>query len=257
MAPSLPTLCQEGKLKKVRAALVRGEDVNQSASGGFTGLMVAALKGHEAVVELLLQQPGLEVNLFDEEFRQTVLHLASTEGHTGIVRRLLAHPSLTCHNAVDSDGVSPLMEAVWNNRVKCVRELVAVEGVDLETRDSQGRSLEEVAREEGSQEAWQVVREELGRREEQKREERKREERRREDWRRTLSIEEIMAMVECAVCCEEMAPPRTIFQCSQGHPVCSSCRPRLRSCPTCRASFMGRAIGMEQLVQAVRDREGV
>ena len=61
--------------------------------------------------------------------------------------------------------------------------------------------------------------------------------------------------VECPVCCEEMAPPRTIFQCSQGHPVCSSCRPRLVHCPSCREAFMGRARGMEQLVLAVLDRE--
>ena len=58
------------------------------------------------------------------------------------------------------------MNAVWWNRVECVRELVAVEGVDLETRDSQGRGLEEVARVKGSLEAWLVVSEELGRREE-------------------------------------------------------------------------------------------
>ena len=64
-----------------------------------------------------------------------------------------------------------------------MRELVAEEGVDLETRDSQGRGLEELARDEGSQEAWQVVREELGRREERRREERN----------KTLSTEEMMA----------------------------------------------------------------
>ena len=61
--------------------------------------------------------------------------------------------------------------------------------------------------------------------------------------------------LECLVCCEEMAPPRTIFQCSQGHPVCSSCRPRLVHCPSCREAFMGRARGMEQLVLAILDRE--
>ena len=61
--------------------------------------------------------------------------------------------------------------------------------------------------------------------------------------------------IECPVCCEEMAPPRTIFQCSQGHPVCSSCRPRLVHCPSCREAFMGRARGMEQLVLAILDKE--
>ena len=61
--------------------------------------------------------------------------------------------------------------------------------------------------------------------------------------------------VECPVCCEEMATPRTIFQCSQGHPVCSSCRPRLVHCPSCREAFMGRAIGMEHVVKGILDQD--
>ena len=62
MAPSLPKVCQDGKLKKVRAALARGEEVS-NRKGGYTGPMFAANNGNEAVVELLLQQPGLDVNL--------------------------------------------------------------------------------------------------------------------------------------------------------------------------------------------------
>ena len=80
----------------------------------------------------------------------------------------------------------------------------------------------------------------------------------------SLKLENLMAkqltqeagdeLIECPVCCEDLGAPRTIFQCCQGHPVCSSCRPRLVLCPSCRGPFMGRAVGMEQLVQAVRDR---
>ena len=80
----------------------------------------------------------------------------------------------------------------------------------------------------------------------------------------SLKLENLMALqepgdelVKCPVCCEGLGAPRRIFQCSQGHPVCSSCRPRLSNCPSCREAFTGRAICMEQLVQAVRDREGV
>jgi hypothetical protein len=250
------------------------------------------------------------------------------------------------------------MTAVAWNRVECVRELVAVEEVDLETRHSLGRSLEEVAMANGGLEAWQVVREELGRRQER---------RRREDTNenRTLSVEETMAKcrgvlekhskqklvlakkvkaeearekmmkaaeaqrvnvesiqenikkenkeklklvetikkatatiekskealqfletnsrknndkmnvelgklealveedsaqnkmeeIECPVCCEEMTPPKTIFQCSEGHPVCSSCRPRHDDCPSCRGAFMGSNSGMEQLVQDILNKE--
>ena len=261
--------------------------------------IIELVKGDEAMAEFLLQEPGLDVNLTSTGTRWTALHWACQKGQTWIVRRLLAHPSLTCHNAVDSAGRSPLMNAVWWNRVECVRELVAVEGVDLETRDSRGRGLEEMARIEGCLEAWQVVREELRRREEWRR-------RPKTEESRILSVEEMMAKcrgvlkknpkqkkmilkkaktkearekrrraaeanmakveslqeelmvelgklkalmeedsaqdrreeIESPVCLEEMAPPRTIFQCSQGHPVCSSCMPRLVHCPSCREAFM-------------------
>ena len=63
MAPCIPRLCRDGRLEKVRAALARGEEVNQRDVYGSTGLMLAARNGREDVVELLLQQPGLDVNL--------------------------------------------------------------------------------------------------------------------------------------------------------------------------------------------------
>ena len=122
------------------AALARGEVVNH-IDKDCSALMMAAVGNNEAVVELLLQQPGLDVNLTSKEIGQTALHMASSNGYTGIVRRLLAYPSLTCHNSRDIHGFSPLMLALMMNQVECVRELVAAEGIDLETKDPQGRGL--------------------------------------------------------------------------------------------------------------------
>ena len=64
---------------------------------------------------------------------------------TGL-RLLLADPRLTSINARVGFGNTPLMWAVSDGSVECVRELVMVEGVDLETRDDDGMSLEQVAR---------------------------------------------------------------------------------------------------------------
>ena len=177
MAPSLPRLCDVGSLEQVRVALARGEEVNQKDAQGITGLMMAVGRDNEALVDLLLQQPGLDVNLTGGRACWTALHWACHYGHAGIVRRLLAHPYLTCHNAVDSHNRinSPLMMAVEKNRLECVKMLVAVEVVDLETRHSQGYGLEEMARIRGNQEVWQVVREEKRRREVREQERKKEE----------------------------------------------------------------------------------
>ena len=54
--PKLWELCHDGKLDEVRSALVRGADVNNKAPNGTTALMCAVFKGHNSIVQLLLDQ---------------------------------------------------------------------------------------------------------------------------------------------------------------------------------------------------------
>lgn len=42
----------------------------------------------------------------------------------------------------------------------------------------------------------------------------------------------LLSLFECPVCFDYALPP--IKQCPSGHIVCSSCRKKLQSCPTCR-----------------------
>lgn len=43
---------------------------------------------------------------------------------------------------------------------------------------------------------------------------------------------DLASLFECPVCFDYVLPP--ILQCQSGHLVCSSCRPKLTCCPTCR-----------------------
>ena len=147
---SLYQMCEWGELEGVRAALVRGEDINQRGGArGWTGLMAAVFSSQAPTVHLLVDHAGLDVNLPDSSGR-TALHLACYEtfGDAGLVRLLLAHPSLACLNSRDSWGASPIMAAVSSGNMDCFRELARLPGVNLETRNEQGLGLEEVA--------WQV-----------------------------------------------------------------------------------------------------
>ena len=156
---SLYQLCDRWEVEGVREALASGQQVNQRGGDrGWTGLMLAASSGHASILQLLMNQPGLDVNLTDGSGR-TALHLAcyKTFEDVGIVKLLLAHPSLTCLNARDSSGGTPIMAAVHSGNVACVKELAKLPGVDLETRNSEGLGLEEVARREGQYEAWDEV----------------------------------------------------------------------------------------------------
>ena len=51
----------------------------------------------------------------------------------------------------------------------------------------------------------------------------------------TKSIEEKEAALACPVCLETATTP--IFMCLQQHLVCSSCKPRVTSCPECREAY--------------------
>ncbi|PSN30707.1 hypothetical protein C0J52_25399 [Blattella germanica] len=56
----------------------------------------------------------------------------------------------------------------------------------------------------------------------------------------------LIGLLECPVCMEYMGPP--IHQCRRGHLVCSSCKPKLPSCPTCRSRFTeSRNLAMEKV----------
>ena len=144
MAP-LVDLCVNGDLEGVQAALARGDDVNAGTEENNTGLMAALSEGHNSIVKVLLQQSSLDINRSNSH-GFTAVHFACKNDNVANLRMLLGDPKLTSVNARNNFGWTPLMIAVCDGSVECVRELVRVEGVDLETMDPKGRSLEEMAR---------------------------------------------------------------------------------------------------------------
>ena len=133
-------------MEGVRTALARGEDVNAgNENDHLTGLMLALSNKHNSMVELLLQQPTLNINKVDIH-GATAFHLTCATNNVTGLRMLLADRRLTSVNARNVDGWTPLMMAVVIGSEESVRELVGVEGVDLEIGDFKGMSVEEAAR---------------------------------------------------------------------------------------------------------------
>jgi ankyrin repeat protein len=64
-----------------------GIDVNHADEYGYTALIWASVKGHLNIVELLLEQPGIDVNHKNNN-GDTALILASQNGHVTIVTLL-------------------------------------------------------------------------------------------------------------------------------------------------------------------------
>jgi len=141
----------------VKAAVDAGVDVNAENSQGFTGLhracgtnIVAPEK--EAMVELLLKHPEIDLNKpssgrcnRSSSRNCTPLHSACVRGRIATMRKLIQDPRMTSINTKSTYG-TPIMVAVDQRKAEAVREMLKVEGVDLQTRNSWGRSLIQQAR---------------------------------------------------------------------------------------------------------------
>eukprot|EP00746_Dinoflagellata_sp_MGD_P158374 gnl/MRDRNA2_/MRDRNA2_86455_c0_seq5.p1 gnl/MRDRNA2_/MRDRNA2_86455_c0~~gnl/MRDRNA2_/MRDRNA2_86455_c0_seq5.p1 ORF type:complete len:1290 (+),score=317.82 gnl/MRDRNA2_/MRDRNA2_86455_c0_seq5:478-3870(+) len=95
--------------------------VQHRSRSGMTLLMLAAWKGHNAVVENLLKQKA-KVDARDTG-KRTALHFAAVGGHLEAVRLLLA--ANADPNAADQDGWTPLADAEHNGHKGICEELLA------------------------------------------------------------------------------------------------------------------------------------
>ena len=110
---------------------------------GWTALHLAAAKGAESVLQLLLAY-GADPNQRDSLGR-TVLHLAVHNGHRGIVQILLRHGRSSSErtgtksfvldvNLQDNDGRTPLHAAVLMGREDMVSVLLNASEVNIDSR---------------------------------------------------------------------------------------------------------------------------
>ncbi|XP_032736093.1 E3 ubiquitin-protein ligase SIAH1A-like [Lontra canadensis] len=66
----------------------------------------------------------------------------------------------------------------------------------------------------------------------------------------TVPNSDLASLFECPVCFDYVLPP--ILQCHGGHLVCSTCRPKLSCCPTCRGPLASiRNLAMEKVANSV------
>ncbi len=114
------------------------------------------MKGHEAVVELLLASPGVDPDATDTLYGRTPLSYAAKSGHETIVKWLLATPEVKGHSEViktflsldhvnldskDCYGSSPLSVAVRKGHTEVVKILLATtEPIEIDSKDRFGRT---------------------------------------------------------------------------------------------------------------------
>jgi len=91
-------------------------------------LIVAASKGWEEGVRLLLDHPQVSV---DMSHGVTALHVAAKGGHDGVIRLLLKDGRFNVNEEDAADGCTPLLLAAEAGAVSAVRALLEHEGIDV------------------------------------------------------------------------------------------------------------------------------
>ena len=135
------TFCQENDVEKVNCCIKLGVNVNTvSEDGEWSGLTIAAHKNYSELLDLLLSQPGIDVNLTPRNWMtrtRTPLMIACEAGHHGIVRRLLQVPGINITHK-NSTGHTALHMAAINGRSACLEELAKVPGLDWNCKSNEG-----------------------------------------------------------------------------------------------------------------------
>jgi len=130
--------CERNDLEKVRHYLDLGANVNWKGNDYYerSGLHLAAVNNYEELLELLLSQPGVDVNITDKR-NETPLMVACDRGHENIVRRLCQVNGID-PNIRNDGGYTALHLAVGNYRPRNVEILRTLPNVDWNVRNDGG-----------------------------------------------------------------------------------------------------------------------
>lgn len=124
-----------GLVQWLRQLLSKSPDINAQDDMGRTPLYHAAFYHQAACMQLLLEAPGVDVNLPSTGDGNTPLHeAAQDDGDAECLRLLLAAPGIKV-NEMDADGASPLHLAVEYGSVESVRLLLAAPGIQVNARN--------------------------------------------------------------------------------------------------------------------------
>ena len=130
---------EKGGLNAIKLSLNKGADPNHARkSDGATPLILAAMCGHEEVMQYLSTVKGVDPNK-SKNYGAAPLLLASEKGYTEVVKLLLekgADP-----NQGESDGVTPLQMAAQEGHKEVVKLLLEMKADPNQANNSGVTSL--------------------------------------------------------------------------------------------------------------------
>jgi ankyrin repeat protein len=120
-------------LKKLLSRPDFADQANTEDSDDRTPLILAAMNGHEMVVQNLIEREDVDADAKDK-WSRTALSWAAEKGHKAVVRQLTGIANVDV-NTRDKDGKTPLIYASRNGHKEITELLVARGGIDINAKD--------------------------------------------------------------------------------------------------------------------------
>ena len=111
-------------LETVRALVDHGADVMYKDDDGWTALHMAVMNGNNRALEMLLNQPGVDINVATNEGR-TLVHQAAKSGRTETLKLLVERGARV--DVTNAAGATPLDLAIKEGRSKAAEYLKSLE----------------------------------------------------------------------------------------------------------------------------------
>jgi hypothetical protein len=126
-----------------------------ASKGWLSTIHIAAQKGHERIVRVLLERGNIDPNITDSDGRSPIFH-AAVGGHNGVVRLLLSNGARVGH--VDCDNRSVLHWTAHYQRIDVLQTLIEYwaeherDSYDIDAYDDHGWTPLHLAAERGFEE---------------------------------------------------------------------------------------------------------
>jgi len=115
-------------------------DWNKKNNWGGTPLYWALRNGHSDIVEIIVKQSNIDYNIKTNN-GVTLAQRAVITGNVKSVETLAAQEKCQCWNVNDTDGDTPVLKALKENKMDILKILLKCPRVDLSCRDADGWSL--------------------------------------------------------------------------------------------------------------------
>ena len=165
LSPTLSTrdlflnACEEGDIELARVLLARGADVNwrglEEDGILWSGLHLAACGDHGDLVDLLLAQPGVDVNIKTSK-NSTPLMMACAWGRENITRKLLLVEDIDL-NCQDNTGKTALHCAACFDSPGCFQLLREAPGLEWNLKTKKGNTPLLIAASQGCADSLEMI----------------------------------------------------------------------------------------------------